>query len=104
MAGNDYLVMRVKNKDFKVSAGSFSKQTLMAPVYLVDTVKEAVVTVWQPVSFGCFLRGGFVFLHFLQKALNRSLALNLPLLHVMTLLLIWMFMTMSHSIRAKPNS
>jgi len=43
MAGNDYLVMGVKDKEFRVSAGAFFQTNLDGACKLVDTVKEAVI-------------------------------------------------------------
>jgi 23S rRNA (uracil1939-C5)-methyltransferase len=42
MAGNDYLIMRVKDRDFKVSARSFFQTNLDIAGLLAETVTEAV--------------------------------------------------------------
>jgi len=42
LAGDDFLVMRIKDKDFKVSAGAFFQTNLNGAIHLVDIVEEAV--------------------------------------------------------------
>ena len=42
LAGDDFLVMRIKEKDFRVSAGAFFQTNLDGAIHLVDIVEETV--------------------------------------------------------------
>ena len=61
MAGDDFLVMRIKEKNFKVSAGAFFQTNLDGANDLVDIVDRSRIPFKMPVSHGYLLRGRLVF-------------------------------------------
>ena len=61
LAGDDYLMMRVKDKNFKVSAGAFFQTNFEGANDLVDEVVKSSISFKLPFGHGCFLRSWFIF-------------------------------------------